>query len=60
MAAQYRALMLREESRGELEKAMDMFETIKGFRPTYSYFITILAHHYIFTSAGDAHGKPGT
>ena len=57
MPAQYRALMLREESRAELEKAMDMFEVIKGFRPTYSYFITILAHHYIFTSAKDAHDK---
>lgn len=57
MAAQYRALMLREDSRTELEKAMDMFEVIKGFRPTYSHFITILAHHYIFTGAGDAHEK---
>lgn len=57
MAAQYRALMLREESRMELEKAMDMFEKIKGYRPTYSTFITILAHHYVFNSAEEAYGK---
>jgi hypothetical protein len=54
MAAQYRALMLREESRAELEKAMDMFESIKGFRPTYSTFITLLAHQYIFENVEKA------
>lgn len=60
MAAQYRALMIREESRTELEKAMDVYEKLHGFRPTYSTFITILAHHYIFTSAGEAHGESGS
>lgn len=59
MTAQYRALMLREESRTELEKAMDVYEKLHGFRPTYSTFITLLAHHYTFENAESAHGERG-
>jgi hypothetical protein len=57
MTAQYRALMLREESRTELEKAMDVYEKLHGFRPTYSTFITLLAHQYIFENVEKAHGE---
>lgn len=57
MTAQYRALMLREESRTELEKAMDTYEAIHGFRPTYSTFITLLAHQFIFDNVGRSHEK---
>ena len=57
MTAQYRALMLREESRTELEKAMDVYEKLHGFRPTYSTFITLLAHQYIFENLEKAHDK---
>ena len=57
MTAQYRALMLREESRTELEKAMDVYEKLHGFRPTYSTFITLLAHQYIFENVEQAHDK---
>ena len=54
MNAQYRALMLREESRTELEKAIDVYEKLHGFRPTYSTFITLLAHQYTFDNAEKA------
>jgi hypothetical protein len=57
MTAQYRALMLREESRTELEKAMDVYEKLHEFRPTYSTFITLLAHQYIFENVEQAHDK---
>lgn len=60
MTAQYRALMLREESRTELEKAMDVYEKLHGFRPTYSTFITLLAHQYIFENVEKAHGEFGS
>lgn len=60
MTAQYRALMLREESRTELEKAMDVYEKLHGFRPTYSTFITLLTHQYIFENVEKAHGESGS
>ena len=55
--ANYRAMMLREDARTEVEKAMRLFEKIEGFRPTYSMFLTRLAHQYVFDNEGKAHGE---
>lgn len=52
--ANYRALMIREDCRTEIEKAMRVFEKINGHRPTYSMFLTRLAHQYIFEQAEQA------
>jgi hypothetical protein len=51
---QYRALMLREDARVELEKAMFMFSKINGYKPTYSSFVTRLVHEYMIKNAQKA------
>jgi hypothetical protein len=43
----YRALMLREEARRKLDKALWEFEQRNGYRPTYSVFITLLSETYL-------------
>lgn len=43
----YRALMLREEARKKLDKALWEFEKRNGYRPTYSVFITQLSEGYL-------------
>lgn len=50
---QYRALMLREDARRELDKALWVFEEANGYRLTYSAFIKLLVNGYMETTNED-------
>jgi hypothetical protein len=44
--ANYRALMLREDAREVLDRALWKFEKENGYRPTYSTFVRLLLREY--------------
>ena len=53
--ANYRALMLREDTREVLDRALWLFEKEHGYRPTYSTFVRLLLREY-----GEKHGANKT